>query len=153
MRLTKYIYFAVNNITNSPYFQKSFIIGETDDIHKRQEDYQKIGKGMFYPQTGNIKNFCGKDGYMFPFVDYFLLTLDCKENAKNIHDKKIHEIMASYRPLKDLCTPIKDNVNFKSKEGFKLNYEGDILDSIQKIKSYIFDYMQDSNLIVNKIFT
>ena len=137
MLLKKYIYFAVNNLKSDPLYKKAVIIGETDDLYKRESQYKP--KGIF-TELGDVKSFDGRTDLIYPFVDFFIFEIETTKK-KNVNDKYIHEILKHEKPFTDLLYKITDH---NTKEAFRFYSESlDILYSIDKLKEYIIDYFNE----------
>ncbi len=137
--VSKYIYFAANNMVEHPLYMKSFILGETEDINVRQHQYNVMQKGIQQIPTGTLTSIDGQDGLIFPFVDYFKLALNTVSNAKNRHDTFIHDIMLHERPFKDLVYHVKDKLLMNTKEAFAFYNTSDFIRDIERIKDFLIE--------------
>lgn len=118
---------------------KSFILGETDDILIRQKQYNTMQKGIQQIPTGTLTSVDGQDGLIFPFVDYFKLTLNTLPNAKNRHDTYLHDIILHERPFKDLVYHVKDKLLMNTKEAFAFYNTSDFIRDIERIKEFLIE--------------
>lgn len=141
--VSKYIYFAANNMVNHPLYKKSFIVGETDNLIDRQMQYNVIPKGMQRPECGNLVSMNGESNLMFPFVDTFKYTRLSNPNTKNTHDKIIHDIIKTQRPFKDLVYHLKDKNLMNTKEAFVFYMTNDFIDDISRFKEFLIENLTD----------
>ena len=137
--VSKYIYFAANNMLEHPLYRKSFILGETDDIIARQHQYNVMQKGIQQIPPGALTSCDGKGGLIFPFVDYFKLTINAVANTKNRHDTFIHDIMLHERPFTDLVYHVKDKLLMNTKEAFAFYNTSDFIRDIERIKEFLIE--------------
>lgn len=137
--LAKYIYFAANNMVEHPLYKKSFILGETGNLIERQRKYNVMQKGIQQIPTGTLTSIDGKDGLIFPFVDYFKLTLNTAPTAKNRHDTFIHDILSHERPFKDIVYRVKDKSVMNTQEAFAFYNALDFLRDVERVKTYLIE--------------
>lgn len=136
--VSKYIYFAANNMIAHPLYKQSFILGETDNLLERQHQYNVMQKGIQQIQTGDIISLNGMKDLIFPFVNCFKYTIP-GQYTKNKHDTYIHNILKTERPFKDLIYHVKDKSLMNTKEAFAFYSTNDFLHDIERIKEFIID--------------
>ena len=119
-------------------YNKSFILGETDDINKRQLQYNKIQKGLQKPNTGTIVSMTNEAGLIFPFVDCFKFTLP-GGYTKNKHDSQLHYILQHEKPFTDIVYHIKDKTVMNTKEAFAFYSTNDLIYDIERLKNFLIE--------------
>lgn len=133
VRKTKYIYFAGDNLIDTPYYRRAVIVGETTDLVHRQHMYSP-GKGMVAPRTGDLVSYSGLKNLLWPFMDYF-------EAPGGISDKEIHELLKSVRPFKDFVYPIRDKQNMHTKEAFGFWSTVPLEEAVKQLKRLLLEYL------------
>ncbi|MCQ2209660.1 MAG: hypothetical protein MJZ34_05160 [Paludibacteraceae bacterium] len=142
--VTKYIYFAGNNMLNHPLYKQSFILGETDNLVLRQEQYNKLQKGVSYIECGDLMSYDNRSGLYLPFVDVFKFTLPFENYTKNKHDKYLHEILKNNRPFTDFVYHLDKKV-MNTVEGFGFYNVDDFMGEISRIKDYLIEYLTEDS--------
>jgi predicted transglutaminase-like protease len=118
------IYFAANNIISDTFYSKSCIIGETNNLIRRQTEYSYKGISV---QTGTISNYMNEKGLAFPFVTYF---------NSDLHDRDIHLLMLE-KPFRDIVYKLPYSA-LNTKEAFAFYSESlDIKYNILRLKDLI----------------
>lgn len=128
----KYIYFAGDNLIDTPYYRRAIIVGETTDLVHRQHMYSP-GKGMVSPATGDLVSYSGLKNLPWPFMDYF-------EAPGGILDKTIHELFERTRPFKDFVYPIRDMQNMHTKEAFGFWGTIPLEEAVIQLKRLLLEY-------------
>lgn len=133
VRKTKYIYFAGDNLIDTPYYRRAVIVGETTDLVHRQHMYSP-GKGMVAPRTGDLVSYSGLKNLLWPFIDYF-------EAPGGISDKDIHELFKSVRPFKDFVYLIRDKRNMHTNEAFGFWSAVPLEEAVEQLKRLLLEYL------------
>ena len=80
-----------------------------------------------------------QDGLIFPFVDYFKLTINAVKSTKNKHDTFLHDIILHERPFTDLVYHVKDKLLMNTKEALAFYNTSDFLRDIERIKDFLIE--------------